>query len=180
MIAPAMSITLPVTDVPAGEPAWGEVEWRRYMLDGQVWVVATVFAWDHEQGQLAAQTRLPTYDIGRPAPRRHREPCGRVVGDALARPGLHRLGVGLLHALLREVEVAGGPRGRGEHARPVVPVRLGERTGHDGPRGPHVVTPPVLDSIGSVGRTSTPPPWSWIGLRPASSSASSRLGTSMT
>ena len=52
MIAPAMSITLPVTGVPDGEPAWDEVEWRRYMLDGQVWVVATVFAWDHEQGQV--------------------------------------------------------------------------------------------------------------------------------
>lgn len=44
-----VSIKLPVTGAPDGDPSWEEVEWRRYVYKGQLWVVATVYAWDADR-----------------------------------------------------------------------------------------------------------------------------------
>ena len=78
----------------------------------------------------AARGAAPTPGAARPAPG-----CGRsVVSQAPGRsgmpvrgPGLQRLGVRVLGALLRQVEVPGQARRRGEHPGPLATVRLRDR-----------------------------------------------------
>src|SRR5215472_13628415 len=53
-----------------------------------------------------------------------------ISGDALAGPGGERGRVGVLDALLGQVEIAGDARRRGEHEGPLATVRIVDRGGY--------------------------------------------------
>ena len=76
----------------------------------------------HQQGQGAAQHRFAAQDVQGPVAGGGREPGGRTVRDAGPGPGLERLGVRVLGALLGQVQVAGEPGGGGQHPGPVAAV----------------------------------------------------------
>ncbi len=88
----------------------------------------------HQQRQRARQRRVATLQVERPAPGDRGQPRAGVGRDAVARPPRERAGVGVLHALLGEVQVAGHAHRRGEHECPLATVRVGDRGGDLGVR----------------------------------------------
>ena len=102
-----------------------------------------------------------------------------VVSQAPGRAGtpwagqvVERAGIGVLDALLGQVDVPGDAHRRGEHEGPLATVRVGDG-GLD--RGVHRA--PAAQSSGRIGRTSTPPNGAGISL--ARAMASSRSAASM-
>src|SRR4029453_14837548 len=90
------------------------------------------------------------------------EPGAGLAGHAVAGPGVQRGDVRLLDALLRDVEVAGDARRRGESEGPLATVRV-----HHGPfgRGRAVVASAHSAGGSNSGRTSAPPsPGAGVGL----------------
>ena len=85
-----------------------------------------------QQRQLRAQCLLPAQRVDRLASGGRGEPGAGIGRDAVARPGVQRRDVGVLDALLGEVDVAGDARRRGEHEGPLATVRVGHRGGHRG------------------------------------------------
>ncbi len=98
-----------------------------------------------EQRQRPAQHRLAAQHVAGPVARGGRQPGAGPVRDARPRPGLQRLRVRVLGALLGEVEVAGQMRGGGEHPGPVAAVRLAT-----------AATTSALIRRSTTGRISTP------------------------
>ena len=80
-----------------------------------------------QQRELRLQRAPAAQEVEREAARDRREPRAGARGDAVARPGLERADVGVLHRLLGGVEVARHAHRRGEHVGPLAPVRVGDR-----------------------------------------------------
>jgi hypothetical protein len=81
----------------------------------------------YKQRQSPAQHRFAAQYIPGAVPRDGREPGAWSIWDAGQRPGLQRLCVRVLGALLREIEVPSQVRGGGEHPGPFAAVRLRDR-----------------------------------------------------
>ena len=90
--------------------------------------------------------------------------------DAGALPAAQRARVGVLHALLGEIEVARDAHRRGEHEGPLATVRVGDR-------GATAGAVAIAQSNTMIGRTSTPPATTGICL--AIAIASSRSAASI-
>ena len=107
------------------------------------------------------------------APPRHRgQPRPRFLRDAAGAPGGQGAGIGVLDALLRQIDVPRHAHRRGEHEGPLAAVRVGDR-GLD--RGVPGMTASGQSKV-RIGRTSTPP--DGIGTCLANASASSRSAAS--
>src|SRR5262249_60855922 len=72
----------------------------------------------------------PPFRVDRPAARGGGEPGPWVARQPLPGPGGQRGGVGVLDALLGQVEVARDARRRGEHEGPLATVRVRDRGGY--------------------------------------------------
>src|SRR5690606_30099858 len=84
------------------------------------------------------------------------DPGGRVGGYALARPVVERLGEGVLHRLLGEVEVAeDADQGRQDRAGLLAKNAFDRNLWRWGRRAHHSATAAARSN---TGRTSTPPP----------------------
>src|SRR5262249_58233787 len=82
------------------------------------------------QWQFRPEHRIPPFRVDCAPARGGSEPGSRVARDALTGPGGERRGVGVLDALLGQVEITGDARRRGEHERPLTTVRVGDRGGY--------------------------------------------------
>jgi len=118
----------------------------------------------HEKREFAPEGDFPAQTVERLIPCGRRQPGARPLRDAVPSPGLQRADVGLLRALLREIQVAGHAHCGGQHEGPLRAVGLRQR-GNDRVRLPGGRGRLVARSdqngfvVGSTtGRTSTPPP----------------------
>ena len=135
---------------------------------------------------LARPRGRASVDEQRPRPAQRGLPAEKVEGVAAgdggqpgSRPGRHPgagpdrqgLGVGVLHALLGQVEIGGHPRRRRDHEGPLVAVGLSDGGDDRGVRDHQ-----LRQSKTRIGRTSTPP--ARVGISLARASASSRSAAS--
>jgi len=119
----------------------------------------------HEQRDLAPEGDVATQPVQHLVPRRRRQPRPRSRRDALPGPGLQRADVGLLRALLREVQVTRDAHRCGQHEGPLGAVGLRQRASDrvrlHGGRGRLLVMGSGQNGFACVGsttgRTSTPP-----------------------
>ena len=119
-----------------------------------------------EQRERAREGRVAPAQVERAPPRDGRQPRARVLRHAGALPAAQRALVGVLHALLGDVEVARDAHRRGEHEGPLATVRGGDRGGRL-----------HAQSNTMIGRTSTPPATTGICL--ATAIAASRSAASI-
>jgi hypothetical protein len=80
----------------------------------------------NQQRQPRAERGVASYFVDRAPPGGRGQPGGGIVGDAVGRPRAQRRRVGLLHAVLGQVEVADDAHRGGEHPGPLAAVRVGD------------------------------------------------------
>ena len=145
----------------------------------------------HQKRQLPAQGGVPAQHVDGAVPRRGGQPGAGIARHPLPRPGLQRGDVGVLHALLGQVQVPGDARRRGEHEGPLTTVRVRHGVSRrgavlPGPRsgaGPGVGgkaargRPGHMPSKTMIGRTSTPPKRAGHSLPISSAWSRSRAST---